>query len=77
MTTPIFVVLRRTMRIATFEARKFREENRDKINKLDMSCPISFEMNDGRIYLFMSEKEFYFWSKGRRDYQIIDSNTAL
>lgn len=60
-----------TMRRADFEAREYISENKERILKTDMRCPIVVTMKDGNEFLFMSYAVFDQWNFGRSDYEII------
>ena len=60
-----------TMRRADFKAREYISENKERILKTDMRCPIVVTMKDGNEFLFMSYAVFDKWNFGRRDYEII------
>ena len=59
------------MRRADFKAREYISENKERILKTDMRCPIVVTMKDGNEFLFMSYAVFDKWNFGRRDYEII------
>lgn len=60
-----------TMRRADFKAREYISENKERILKTDMRCPIVVTMKDGNEFLFMSYAVFDQWNFGRSDYEII------
>ena len=68
----IYVHREQTIRALQWELHKFLSENQNDILKVDRrGLPISVEMKNGDIVLFMTFIVFDKWEIGRRDYKII------
>lgn len=68
----IFIHREQTIRALRWELHKFLSENQNDISKIDRrGLPISVELKNGDIVLFMTFIVFDKWKIGRRDYKII------
>ena len=68
----IYVHREQTVRTLQWELHKFLSENQNDILKVDRrGLPISVELKNGDIVLFMTFIVFHKWEIGRRDYKII------